>query len=83
MLLTNTNQAHLNHNTNRTMTHLEFTPYHNFHITFRLKTGVEFSGVVTNTLKEDEKSSHTTYAFVPTSNMMARKEAEKSATKRK
>lgn len=59
------------------MTHIEFKRYQGFHITFRLKNGVELSGILYNTLKEDEKTTHTTYAFIPTQNRMAWRDAEK------
>jgi hypothetical protein len=66
------------------MKEIEFFPYHNRHIIFRLQNGTELSGVLfdsTNTRKPN--TSRTIYTFVPTSNMIAWKKAEKEDDQKK
>ncbi len=61
------------------MTHIEFFPYHNFHIRFRLISGKELSGVVTDTVRQyNPELSDTVYAFIPTANMIEWKRAEQA-----
>ena len=62
------------------MTHIEFFPYHNRHIRFRLKNGTELSGVLTDKMSERERDQpRTLYDFIPTRNMIEWKKAEKNA----
>lgn len=52
------------------MTELEFFPYHNRHIVFRLKNGSEMSGVLMDMMKDGEsKKPRTVYTYVSTNNM--------------
>ena len=59
------------------MTHIDFFPYHNFHIRFKLLDGKELSGVLTDTLRPHEKGEpDTVYSFIATTNMIEWKQAE-------
>jgi hypothetical protein len=66
------------------MTHEEFIPYHNYHIRFRLTNGVEMSGVLTMNFKSHiEHKPDTLYEYIPTSNMIEWKQAEKDNDSKK
>jgi len=60
------------------MTEIEFFPYHNRHIVFKLRNGTELSGVLT-----DPRNQHATdrpetvYTFIATRNMVGWKKAER------
>lgn len=59
------------------MTELEFFPYHNRHIVFKLKDGIERTGVFLDPMDSHETGkSRTIYTFIPTGNMQAWKRAE-------
>jgi hypothetical protein len=60
------------------MNHLEFAPYHNRHIVFRLKNGNEKSGVVLDTMSFDENNQYKTkYKFITTVNLVSWTKAKK------
>lgn len=59
------------------MTELEFFPYHNRHIVFKMKNGSELSGVLTDPTNNHETGkSRTIYTYVSTNNMRAWKLAK-------
>jgi len=59
------------------MTHIDFFPYHNFHIRFKLVDGKELSGVLADTLIPHETGEpDTVYSFIATTNMIEWKQAE-------
>lgn len=55
------------------MTETEFFPYHNRHIKFKQKNGIELTGVLFDSLNMANRSI---YTFVATKNMVAWKKAE-------
>ena len=59
------------------MEHTGILPYHNRHISFKLISGEENSGVIIDTLNSDEKLVQTWYSFVPSVNLEKWKDAEK------
>lgn len=50
------------------MTRIEFSPFHNRHIKFKLR-GAEKRGVVLDMLDYSQKKRDTEYIFIPTNNM--------------
>ena len=60
------------------MSEVDFFPYHNRHIIFKLNDGTELSGVLFDSMTGD-----TNYTFVATKNMIAWKKAERDADARK
>lgn len=61
---------------------MEFFPYHNYHIRFRLSNGIELSGVVFDSMNFHETGkAQTLYQFIPTRNMIEWKQAEKNVDK--
>ncbi len=66
------------------MTHIEFFPYHNYHIIFKLKDGREMSGILVDTIRfTDPSLSDTVYKYIPTLNMIEWKQAEQKGDKKK
>lgn len=64
------------------MTELEFFPFHNYHIRFRLSNGTELSGVLFDTMNSHETGKpRTEYTFIQTKNMIEWKQAEKIGDK--
>ena len=61
------------------MTPIEFGPYSDYHIWFKLTDGRELSGVVL--LPSEQKKAYTLYDFIPTANMIEWKLAEKKENK--
>lgn len=55
------------------MTAIEFFPYSDTHIRFKLTDGRELSGVLLST---EDKKSDTIYPFIPTTNMIEWKHAK-------
>lgn len=61
------------------MTESEFFPYHNFHIEFKLDDGTKLSRVLVDPMNHNEtKKVRTVYDFIPTTNMIAWKQAEQN-----
>ena len=61
------------------MNHIEFVPFHNRHIRFRVNNGPIVSGAVFDSSKYREGGRHSTiYTFVPTGNMIEFKKAEEA-----
>ena len=61
------------------MTELEFFPYHNYHIVFRLIDGRELSGVLIDPMNSHETGkTRTIYTFIPTGNLRTWKRAEQN-----
>ncbi len=58
------------------MDHNQFFPYHNRHIVFRLKNGVEQTGVVINDNKYASRGKGTIYKYIPTNKLIFWKKAE-------
>lgn len=58
------------------MTHIEFFPFHNRHIKFRLRNGQELHGVLLDMMDYNNKKVHTEYIFIPTERMREWKEAD-------
>lgn len=66
------------------MNHIEFFPYHNRHIVFKLKNGQELSGVLLDDMKHKSTGEYeTNYTYIPTKNLIAWKLAEKSNDKKR
>lgn len=61
------------------MTELEFFPYHNYHVVFRLSDGRELSGVLIDPMNSHETGKpRTVYTYISTGNMRAWKRAEQN-----
>lgn len=59
------------------MTHIEFFPYHNRHIRFKLNDGTELTGVLIDTIRHTNPTlPDTVYKYIPTTNMLEWKQAE-------
>lgn len=64
------------------MTEIEFFPYHNRHIMFKLRNGQELSGVIFDSISSRlPNEPRTFYSFIPTKNMIAWKKAEQENNK--
>lgn len=64
------------------MTELEFFPYHNRHIVFKLNDGRELSGVLVDPMNSHETGKQRTiYTYITTSNLRAWKRAEQNNDK--
>lgn len=59
------------------MKELDFFPYHNRHIMFKLRNGQELSGVLVDPMNSHETGKpRTVYTYIATRNMIAWKKAE-------
>jgi hypothetical protein len=59
------------------MNEIDFFPYHNRHIVFRLRNGQELSGVLVDPMDSHETGKlRTIYKYIPTNKMVAWKKAE-------
>lgn len=59
------------------MTELEFFPYHNYHIVFKVKDGKEMSGVLLDPMDSYETGKPATlYTYIPTSSLKSWKLAQ-------
>ncbi|PBQ34025.1 hypothetical protein CNR22_20330 [Sphingobacteriaceae bacterium] len=65
------------------MNEVDFFPYHNKHIVFKLKNGKELSGVLYDPTHHEDGESRTVYRFIPTFNMIEWKRAEENGNKQK
>lgn len=66
------------------MIELDFVPYHNCHIEFRLSDGTELSGVLFDSMNSHEtEKPRTVYQYVQSKNIVEWKQAEKTADKDK
>ena len=66
------------------MTYLEFFPYHNYRIRFKLTYGKELSGVIFEPMNHQErKKPDTVYEFVPERNIAEWGKAEQKGDKEK
>jgi len=64
------------------MTFLEFLPFENYHIRFKLEDGTELSGVLVGSINAlEERINQTSYDFIPTRNMIDWKQAEQKNDK--
>lgn len=64
------------------MTELEFFPYHNHHIVFKMNDGRELSGVLIDPTNNHETGkSRTIYTYISTDNMRAWKLADEKKDK--
>jgi hypothetical protein len=59
------------------MTHLEFMPFHNKHIRFRLYNGTGKQGVVLDTIPYNKKDFATQYVFIPSDKLNEWKQADR------
>jgi len=62
------------------MDHASFFPFHNRHIKF-LYDGQERQGVVVDSIPYGKKEFSTQYIYIPTTNMIAWKDAERRGDK--
>jgi len=61
------------------MTELEFFPYHNRHIVFKLNDGRELSGAIIDPMNSHETGKPSViYTYIPTNSLKAWKRAEQN-----